>query len=115
VDPINPSVVQRILALLNEAGLNRKPPHPVQQSCACASAARWWKESIASLLTRGAGQMRYKGPQGAVVQRGMTVMASNGAALVRIRQQRLSKRAQKFRRLLGLRCRNVNQINDSET
>jgi hypothetical protein len=31
---------------------------------------------------------------------------------VRIRQQRLSKRAQKFRRLLGLRCRKVNQISD---
>jgi hypothetical protein len=57
------------------------------------------------------GQMRSKGPQGAVVQLGMTVIASHGAALVRIRQQRLSKRAQKFRRLLGLRCHNASQIN----
>jgi hypothetical protein len=67
---------------------------------------------IATLLTRGAGQIRYTGPHGAVGQLGMTVMAHNAAALVRIRQQRLSKRAQKFRRLLGLRCRKVNQIND---
>jgi hypothetical protein len=34
----------------------------------------------------------------------MTAMAHNGAAMVRIRQQRLSKRAQKFRRLLRLRA-----------
>lgn len=69
---------------------------------------------IASLLARGAGQVRYKGLQGAVVQQGMAVMAPNGATLARIRQQRLSKRAQKFRRLLGLKPRNVNQINGSK-
>ena len=66
---------------------------------------------IASLLARGAGQVRYKGLQGAVVQLGMTVMAHNGAVGVRIRQQRLSKRAQKFRRLLGLRRHKINEIN----
>jgi hypothetical protein len=42
----------------------------------------------------------------------MTVMAHNSATLVRIRQQYLSKRAQKFRRLLGLRHHNVNQNNN---
>jgi hypothetical protein len=31
------------------------------------------------------------------------VMAHNGAVIVRIRQQQLSKRAQKFRRLLGVK------------
>jgi hypothetical protein len=67
---------------------------------------------IATLLTRGAGQIRSKGPHGAVVHLGMMAMAHNAAALVRIRQQRLSKRAQKCRRLLGLRCRKVNQISD---
>jgi len=117
VDPINPEPCpEEILALLTEAGLNRKrTPHQVQLACACGYSRPVVESHIASLLTRGAGQIRYKGPQGAVVQLGMTVMASNGAALVRIRQQRLSKRAQKFRRLLGLRRRNVNQINDSET
>ena len=64
-------------------------------------------------MSRGAGEVRYKGLEGAVVQRGMTVMANNGSVLVRIRQQRLSKRGQKFRRLLGLRRQKVNQINDS--
>jgi len=42
------------------------------------------------------------------------VMAYNGAVLVRIRQQRLSKRGQKFRRLLGLKQYKINQINDSQ-
>jgi hypothetical protein len=59
-------------------------------------------------MSRGAGEVRYKGLEGAVVQMGMTVMAHNGAVLVRIRQQRLSKRGQKFRRLLGLRRHNIN-------
>jgi hypothetical protein len=67
---------------------------------------------MARLLCRGAGHIRYKGPQGATVQVGMTAMASNGAVMVRIRQQRLSKRAQTFRRLLRLRHRNVNQFNE---
>jgi hypothetical protein len=67
---------------------------------------------IARLRSRGAGQVRDKGLQGAVVPQGMTVMAHNGATLMRLRQQHLSKRAQKFRRLLGLRHRNVTQIND---
>ncbi len=69
---------------------------------------------IASLLARGAGHVRYKGLAGAVIQQGMTVMAHNGAVLVRIRQQQLSKRAQKFRRLLGLKPPKVNKINLSE-
>jgi hypothetical protein len=65
---------------------------------------------IATLLACGAGDICYKGLEGAVVQMGMTVIAHNGAVLVRIRQQRLSKRGQKFRRLLGLRRHNLNQI-----
>ena len=113
-EPINPAPrPAEILDLLNEAGLNRKrTPHQVQLACACGYSRPVVESHIASVLARGAGHIRYKGPQGAVLQLGMTVIASNGAALVRIRQQRLSKRAQKFRRLLGLRCRNVNQIND---
>ena len=80
---------------------------------ACASGySRPVVEShIASLLARGSGHMRYNGLEGAVVQQGMTVMAHNGAVIVRIRQQQLSKRAQKFRRLLGLKLPKVNEIN----
>jgi hypothetical protein len=114
VEPIHPEPSPaEILHLLNEAGLNRKrTPYQVQLACACGYSRPVVESHIASLLARGAGQIRYKGPQGAVVQLGMTVLAHNAAALVRIRQQRLSKRAQKFRRLLGLRCCNANQISD---
>ena len=69
---------------------------------------------IATLMSRGVDHERYKGLEDAVIQMGMAVMAHNGAVLVRIRQQRLSKRGQKFRRLLGLKRYNVRQINDSK-
>jgi hypothetical protein len=112
--PMNPKPSpEKILTVLNAAGLNRKrTPHQVQLACACGYSRPVVESHIACLLSRGAGQIRYKGPQGAIVQLGMTVMAHNGAALVRIRQQRLSKRAQKFRQLLRLRGRNINQISD---
>ena len=113
VAPINkvPSP-EEILALLNESCLNRKrTPYQVQLACACGYSRPVVESHIASLLSRGAGQVRYKGHPGAVLQQGMTVMAHNGAPLMRIRQQRLSKRAQKFRRLLGLRHRKVNETN----
>jgi hypothetical protein len=77
-------------------------------------AARSGEGHIATLMARGADQVRYKGLEGALIQMGMTVMAHNGAVLVRVAQQRLSKREQKFRRLLGLKRHNVHQINDQK-
>lgn len=114
IEPLNPKPSpEEILTALNAAGLNRqRTPHQVQLACACGYSRPVVESHIACLLARGAGQIRYKGPQGAIIQLGTTVMAHNGAVLVRIRQQRLSKRAQKFRRLLGLRKFNRNQIND---
>jgi hypothetical protein len=114
IEPINPHLSPKeILVVLNEAGLNRqRTPHQVQLACACGYSRPVVESHSACLLSRGAGRIRYKGPHGAAVQFGMTVMAHNGAVLVRIRQKRRSKRAQKFRRLLGLRHRNVNHIND---
>jgi hypothetical protein len=113
IAPVNPTLSpEEILAGLNAARLHRqRTPPQVQLACACGYSRPVVESHIACLLSRGAGQMRYKGPQGAIGQLGMTVMAHNGAALARIRQQRLSKRAQKFRRLLGLRSRNITQIN----
>jgi len=113
IEPINPNPsAKEVLDILNEAGLNRqRTPHQVQLACACGYSRPVVESHIASLLSRGAGQVRYQGHPGAVLQQGMTVMAHNGATLVRIRQQRLSKRAQKFRRLLGLRHRKINEIN----
>jgi len=67
------------------------------------------------LLSRGAGQVRYKGLDGAVVQQGMKVLGHNGAVLVRIRQQKITKRGQKFRRLLGLKSPKINKINQEKS
>jgi hypothetical protein len=103
---------EEIRALLNEARLNRiRTPYQVQLACATGYSRPVVESHIASLLVRGAGQVRYKGLEGAVRQQGMTVLAHNGAVVVRIRQQQLSKRAQKFRRLLGLKSPKINEIN----
>lgn len=112
VAPINPHPsAQEVLDILNEAGLNRKrTPHQVHLACASGYSRPVVESHIATLLSRGAGAVRYKGLEGAVVQQGMTVMSYNGAVLVRIRQQKMTKRAQKFRRLLGLRSPKVSKI-----
>ena len=117
VESINPHLsAEEIVDLLNEANLNRKrTPYQVQLACASGYSRPVVESHIASLLSRGAGTVRYKGLEGAVVQQGMTVMSSNGAVLVRIRQQKMTKRAQKFRRLLGLKASKVSKINPGKS
>jgi len=113
VEPIEvrPSA-QAVLDILNAAGLNRKrTPYQVHLACASGYSRPVVESHIASLLARGAGQVRYKGLEGAVLQQGMTVLAHNGAVMIRIRRQQLSKRAQRFRRLLGLKPPKANEIN----
>jgi hypothetical protein len=112
VEPSNPAPSpEEVLDILNASGLNRiRTPHQVQLACASGYSRPVVEGHIATLMARGAEQVRYKGLNGAVLQMGMIVMAHNGAVLVRVSQQCLSKRGQKFRRLLGLRYRNVNQI-----
>lgn len=116
VEPINPTPSQQeVRDILNASGLHRiRTPHQVHLACASGYSRPVVESHIATLMSRGADHVRYKGLEGAVVQMGMTVIAHNGAVLVRICQQRLSKRGQKFRRLLGLRHRNVNQNNGSK-
>ena len=116
VEPINPAPSpEEILDILNASGLNRiRTPHQVQLACASGYSRPVVEGHIATLMARGAAQVRYKGPEGAVLQMGMTVMAHNGAVLVRVGQQRLSTRGQKFRRFLGLKRHNINQINDQK-
>ena len=115
VEPINPKPSpEEVVDILNASGLNRiRTPHQVHLACASGYSRPVIESHIATLMSRGAGALRYKGLDGAVVQMGMIVMAHNGATLVRIPQQRLSKRGRKFRRLLGLRHHNINQINVS--
>ena len=109
VEAINPQPSpEDVLDILNAADLNRiRTPYQVHLACASGYSRPVVESHIATLMSRGAGELRYKGFEGAIVQMGMTVMAHNGAVLVRIRQQRLSKRGQKFRRLLGLRHHNI--------
>jgi len=107
VAPINPTPSQQeVQDILKASGLQRiRTPHQVHLACASGYSRPVVESHIATLMSRGAGHVRYKGLEGAIIQMGMTVMAHNGAVLVRIRQQHLSKRGQKFRRLLGLRRR----------
>ncbi len=104
VEPINPKpTTEEIQEILQTAGLARqRTPAQVRVACACGYSRPVVESHIASLLARGAGQVRYKGLAGASVQQGMTVLAQNGATLARLPHHRLSKRAQKLRRLLRL-------------
>jgi len=113
VAPLTPAPTpEAVFQLLNAAGLNRKrTPHQLQIACACGYSRPVVESIIASLLGRGAARLTYKGHRGAIVQMGMTVMAHNAATLARIQHDRLSKRAQKLRRLLRLKRCNINQFN----
>lgn len=113
VEPIktHPSA-QDVFNILTEAGLHRtRTPYQVHLACASGYSRPVVESHIASVLARGAGRVWYKGLEGAVLQQGMTVLAHNGAVIVRIRRQQWSKRAQKFRRLLGLKPSKINAIN----
>ncbi|HJY81537.1 MAG TPA: hypothetical protein VKK81_10705 [Candidatus Binatia bacterium] len=103
-----PEEVRRMLTV---AGLNTKrTPHPAHIACACGYSRPMVESIIASLRSRGAARLTYKGHRGASVQTGMTVRAHNAATMVRIQHNRLSKRAQKLRRLLRLKRHNINQF-----
>jgi hypothetical protein len=116
VEPLSPvPTPEDIRQMLTKAGLNnRRTPHQVQIACACGYSRPIVESLIASLLGRGAACLTYKGHRGATVQMGMIVMAHNAATVTRISQGRLSKRAQKLRRLLRLQRHNINQFNASK-
>jgi hypothetical protein len=106
---------EEVRRLLIEAGLHKKrTPRQVQIACACGYSRPIVESLITCLLCRGAARLTYKGHRGATVQMGMIVMAHNAATLARISQGRLSKRAQKLRRLLCLQRHNLNQFNASK-
>lgn len=104
VEPLSPTPPPKVIhQLLTTAGLSRKrTPRQVQLACAAGYSRPVVESIIASLLSRGAAQLRYKGWHGACVQVTMAVMAHNAATVRRIQLGRLTSRAQKFRRLLHL-------------
>jgi hypothetical protein len=116
VEPFTPvPTPEEVLRMLHEAGLTQKrTPHQVQLACACGYSRPVVESIIASLLGRGAARITYKEQRGAIVQIGMAVLAHNAATVRRIHQDRLSKRAQKFRRLLRLRRHKANEFKGSK-
>jgi len=116
VEPLTPAPTpEEIRRMLHEAGLpHQRTPHQVQLACAAGYSRPVVESIIASLLGRGAARITYKGQRGAIVQIGMAVMAHNAATVRRIHQDRLSKRAQKFRRLLRLKRHKANEFKDSK-
>jgi hypothetical protein len=109
IEPLSPTPSpEAIHEVLTTAGLHRKrTPHQVRLACAAGYSRPVVESIIASLLSRGAGQVRYKGWHGACVQLTMAVMAHTAATVRRIRLGRLTTRAQKFRRLLHLKLPNL--------
>jgi hypothetical protein len=109
VDPLSPTPSPgAIKEVLTTADLQRtRTPRQVQLACAAGYSRPVVESIIASLLSRGAGQLRYKGWHGACVQLTMAVLAHNAATIRRIRCGRLTSRAQKFRRLLHLKPPNL--------
>lgn len=109
VEPRSPTPTpEAVHLMLTTAGLRRKrTARQVQLACAAGYSRPVVESIIASLLSRGAAQLRYKGWHGACVQLTMAVMAHNAATVRRIRLGRLTTRAQKFRRLLHLKPPNL--------
>ena len=109
VEPLSPTPTpEEIHEVLTTAGLHRnRTPRQVQLACAAGYSRPVGESIIASLLSRGAAQLRYKGWHGAQVQVTMAVLAHNAATVRRIRLGRLTTRAQKFRRLLHLKPPNL--------
>jgi hypothetical protein len=114
IDPINPQPdANEIEAILAEAGLgDKRTASQVELASACGYSRPVVESHIATLLSRGAGRLRYRGQRGARVQLGMTVMAHNSAALVRVSQYRLSERAKILRQKLHLQHYKRSKIND---
>jgi hypothetical protein len=114
VEPLAPTPSPETIAeVLTTAALHRKrTPRPVQLAYAAGYSRPVVESIIASLLSRGAGQLRYKGWHGPQVQFSMAVMAHNAATVRRIRHGRLTTRAQQFRRLLHLKSPNLLKNNE---
>lgn len=113
VEPIDPAPdPERSAAILAKSGLTgKRTAYQVELASACGYSRAVVESHIAALLSRGMGRIRYRGSHGARVQFGMTVMAHNGAALVRVSHQPLSDRAKTLRQKLRLMNLNTGKFN----
>ena len=95
----------------NTPGLEKQSATQIEIAYACGYSRPFVEGLITTLICRGATQIKYKGHRGATLQLGMAMVAGNAATLVRIKQDRLTKRAQKFRRLFRLKPLKFNKNN----
>lgn len=104
---------ERIQQVLNTPLLGEKQnATQIKIAYACAYSRPFVEGLITTLICRGAAQIKYKGHRGAAIQIGSAIVAANAATLVRIKRNRLSKRAQRCRRLFRLKPLNFNENND---
>lgn len=113
LDPLPSSPTpEQIQAVQQQFPAGKVPSaHQVRTAFACGYSRPFIEGLIETLSCRGTGQIKYKGHRGAILQVTSAILACNGATLVRIRQGRLSKRAQKFRRFFRLKPSNLLQNN----
>ena len=83
----------------------------IKTAYACAYSRPFIEDLITTLICRGATAIKYKGHRGADIQIGSAILAANAATLVRINHDRITKRAQLFRRLFRLKTLNSNKNN----
>jgi hypothetical protein len=83
----------------------------IKMAYACGYSRPFVESLITHLGCRGATRIKYKGHRGAVLQIAMAILAANAATLVRIQNNQLTQRAQKFRRWFRLKSPNFNKNN----
>jgi len=112
-DPVPALPTPEMVEALQQQEVFPAPPsaRQVEIAYACGYRRPVVESLIESLACRGATQIKYKGHQGARLQTMMAILASNGATIVRIRANRLSKKARKIRHLFGLKPPNSLKIN----
>jgi hypothetical protein len=77
--------------------------HQVRVATACGYSRPFVESLITQLAGRGGTHLKYKGHRGAVIQVSTAILAHNAATLTRILQNRLTPRAQRYRRWFRLR------------
>ena len=104
-DPVPAEPTPEMVAAQQQEESFPDPPstRQVEIAYACGHRRSVVESLVESLACRGGTQIKYKGHRGALLQTTMVVLANNGATVVRIQDNRLSKKARKFRRLFGLR------------
>ncbi len=83
----------------------------IKTAYACAYSRPFVEGLITTLICRGATAIKYKGHRGADIQIACAIVAANAATLVRIKLDRLTKRAQRCRRMFRLKPPKSNKNN----